>query len=221
MTSLGRLSRSSVTLITVAVATIIFFAGIAYALVRPVSYQSQATLVLVPAPADPGDLPGILDSFQRSGTAVTYVELLASSSLLKQAGDPPVTISVRSVPDSRIIRISASATDKDIVKPALASLLTAADREQEKLVDIWDLRELQEPNEPSKASTGTGPILIATLLLSLLGAVATWTLLRRYGSGGGGGGPDRRDRPGDGARAEALAAAGWLTREGPRYPTSR
>jgi capsular polysaccharide biosynthesis protein len=216
MTSLGRLSRSGVTLITVAVATIIFFAGLAYTMVRPISYQSRATLVLVPAPADPKDLPGILDSFQRSGTAVTYVELLASSDLLKQAGDPPVTVTVRSVPDSRIIRISASATDKNIVQPALRSIVTAADREQEKLVDIWDLRVLQAPNDPSKSSTGTGMILIATLLLSLLGAVATWTLLRRYGSQ-----PDRRERTGDGARAEALAAAGWLTREGPRYPTSR
>jgi capsular polysaccharide biosynthesis protein len=217
MTSLGRLSRSGVTLITVAVATIIFFAGVAYALVRPVTYQSQATMVLAPAPADPKDLPGVLDSFQRSGTAVTYVELLASSDLLREAGNPPVTVTVRSVPDSRIIRISAKATDKNIVQPALRSIITAADREQEKLVDIWDLRTLQAPNNPSKASTSTSVILIATLLLSLLGAVATWTLLRRYGSG-----PDRRDRPpGDGARAEALAAAGWLTREGPRYPTSR
>ena len=216
MTAIGRLSRSGVTLITVAVATIIFYAGVAYALVRPISYQSQATLVLVPAPADPKDLPGVLDSFQRSGTAVTYVELLASGDLLRQAGDPPVTITVRSVPDSRIIRISASATEKNIVQPALRSIVTAADREQEKLVDIWDLRVLQAPNNPSKASTSTSVILIATLLLSLLGAVATWTLLRRYGSQ-----PERRERTGDGARAEALAAAGWLTREGPRYPTSR
>jgi hypothetical protein len=222
MTSLTRLSRSGVTLITVAVATIIFFAGIAYALVRPVTYESSATLVLVPNPpaGQESDLAGILDSFQRSGTAVTYVELLASGDLLRQAGDPPVTVAVRSVPDSRIIRISTSATDENIVQPALRSILTAAEREQAKLVDIWDLRTLQAPSDPTKASTSTSVILIATLLLALLGAVATWTLLRRYGSGP----PDGRSgggRPGDGARAEALAAAGWLTREGPRYPTSR
>jgi hypothetical protein len=220
MTSIGRLNRSTVTLITVAVATIIFFAGVAYALVRPVTYRSQASLVLVPTPPDPADVPGTLDSFERSGTAQTYVEMLASNDLLKRAGDPPVTVTVRSVPGSRVIRMSTSGDDENIVRPALSAVLSAANREQDKLVDIWDLRVLQAPTDASKASTSTNLILISTILLALLGAVATWTLLRRYG----GGPPDDRGqggRPGDGARAEALAAAGWLTREGPRYPTSR
>jgi len=81
---------------------------------------------------------------------------------------------------------------------------------------------LQAPGDPVKGSTSLSLIVISTILLSLLGAVATWTLLRRYGTGGG----DPPERGGNGAREEALAAAGWVTREGvtregPRYPTSR
>jgi hypothetical protein len=212
VSTFSKLNRSSITAITIAVATIIFFSGIAYTLVRPVSYSSQATMVLTPKPTD--DLAGVLDSFQRSGTAVTYVEFLASGDLLEAANDPPVTVSVRSVPDSRIIRISAEGSEKGIVKPALQAILTAANQEEDKLVDIWTLRTLQAPSDPSPSSTSTSLILMATILLALLGAVCTWTLLRRYGSGQPPGG-----RGGDGARAEALAAAGWLTREGPRYPT--
>jgi hypothetical protein len=210
--ALNRLNRSSITAITIAVATIIFFAGIAYTLVRPVTYESRATLVLTPKATETGDLAGVLDSFQRSGTHVTYVEMLASGDLLDRAGDPPVTVKVRSVPDSRIIRISTSASDKNVVQPALRSILSAANQEQQKLVDIWTLRSLQDPSTPSRSSTSTSLILLATILLSLLGAISTWTLLRRYGAQ-----PDRRRA--DGARAEALAAAGWLTREGSRYPT--
>jgi hypothetical protein len=209
-----RLNRGLTTAITLAVATVILFSGLAYAVVRPISYQSQATLVLAPTPQKPSDLAGVLDSFQRSGTAVTYVELLASQDILKAAGDPPVSVKVRSVPDSRVIRISTEAGDKNIVQPALRSLLTAATGQQQKLVDIWQLKVLQTPTGPTRSSTSTSLILLATLLLAFLGALTTCNLLRRYGAP-----PDRRTR--DAARTEAMATTGWLTSEGPRYPTSR
>jgi hypothetical protein len=209
-----RLSRGLVTAITLAVATVILFSGLAYAVVRPINYRSEATLVLAPTPERPSDLAGVLDSFQRSGTAVTYVELLASDDILKAAGNPPVSVRVRSVPDSRVIRVSTEGSDKNIVQPALRSILTAATQEQQKLVDVWELKVLQTPSGPSQASTTTSLILLATLLLALLGAISAWTLMRRYGTP-----PDRRAR--EAARAEAMATTGWLTSEGPRYPTSR
>jgi hypothetical protein len=209
-----RLTRSLTAAITLAVATVILFAGFAYAIVRPITYQSQATLVLAPTPQKPSDLAGVLDSFQRSGTAATYVELLASQDILKAAGDPPVSVKVRSVPDSRVIRVSTEASDKNIVQPALRAILTAATQQQSKLVDVWQLNVLQAPTGPSQSSTSTSLILLATILLAFLGAIAAWTLLRRYAAP-----PDRRAR--DAARAEAVAATGWLTSEGPRYPTSR
>ncbi len=221
MKLLNNLTRSLPATVTVAVATVILFSGLAYSIVRPITYQSQATLVLVPISADPKELPGVLDSFQRSGTAGTYVELLASADTLKRAGDPPVTVTVRSVPDTRAIRVTSAASDKNIVQPALRSLLTAATREQDKLVDIWDIRVLQAPSDPVQSSTSTGLLLMATLLLAVLGALCAWTLLRRYGQGPGSG--DRRPpRPPDGSRVETLSTPGWLTtRERTRYPTSR
>ena len=158
----------------------------------------------------------MLDSFQRSGTRNLF-ELLASEDTNKRAGNPPVTVKVRSVPDTRAIRVLASGEDKNIVQPALRSLVTSAQREQTKLVDIWDLRVLQGATSPAKASTSTSLILMATILLAFLGALAAWTLLRRYGVGQP---PDRRTAAAA-SRAEALAAADWLTREGPRYPTNR
>ena len=112
MSSLSNLSRSLTTTVTIAVATVILFAGFAYSIVRPITYQSQATLVMVAQPTDPDDLAGVLDSFQRSGAAGTYVELLASEDTLKRAGDPPVTVTVRSVPDTRAIRLVASSSDE-------------------------------------------------------------------------------------------------------------
>ena len=130
-----------------------------------------------------------------------------------------MTVTVRSVPDSRIIRISTSASDENIVQPALRSILTAAQREQEKLVDIWDLRVLQAPTTPLEGEHRhepdphlDDPAVSAGRARDLDPAAPL-----RSGPAAGRGGAG----PGDGARAEALAAAGWLTREGPRYPTSR
>ncbi len=87
----SNLTSSFVTAIVVAVGTVIFAAGVAYTLIRPITYQSDATMVLAPTPTKPSDLPNVLDSFQRSGTAGTYVELLASEDTKKRAGSPPVT----------------------------------------------------------------------------------------------------------------------------------
>jgi len=210
-----RLNRSMALGVTVAVATVILFAGLAYSFVRPVTYTSTATLVLAPTPERPADLAGILDSFQRSGTAVTYVELLASQDILKRAGDPPVTVSVRSVPDSRVIRVTTSAQDENVVQPALRSIVLAANQEESKLVDVWELKPLQSPTAPARSSTSALLIVLATLMLALGGAVATWTLIRRYGMV-----PERRPSR-EPTRADSLASAGWLTSEGPRYPTSR
>jgi hypothetical protein len=220
----GNLTRPFVTAVVVAVGTVIFAAGVAYTLIRPITYQSDASMVLAPAPTDPSDLPGVLDSFQRSGTAGTYVELLASEDTKKRAGSPPVTLKVSSVPDTRVIRISSTAGDKNIVQPALRSVLVAANREQSRLEDLWQLRTLQQPTAPSQASTGSGLILIASLLLAILGALSAWTLLRRYGTQSDRMPPRRPPRdprePRE-PREPDIAAAGWLTREGPRYPTSR
>jgi capsular polysaccharide biosynthesis protein len=209
------LNRSFVTLIVVAVGTVIFAAGVAYTAVRPLKYQSNATVVLAPTPKNPADLPSVLDSFQRSGTAGTYVELLASEDTKKAAGDPPVSVKVSSVPDTRVIHVSAAAGDRNIVQPALRSILAAAIRGQARLEDLWQLRILQQPTSPSQASTSSSLILVASFLLALLGALSTWTLLRRYGA------QPQRSRPRRGDGADPIATAGWLTREGPRYPTSR
>jgi capsular polysaccharide biosynthesis protein len=210
LTALSNLSRSLNALITIVVAVVILFAGVTYSFVAPTTYESHATLVLVPKPQKPADLGGILDSFGRSGTAGTYVELLASDDTRKAAGNPPVTTKVRSIPDTRAITITASADDRNIVQPALRAVVTAAQSEQVKLVDVFDLQTLQAPSAPSRASISPSLIIVATVLLSLLGALAAWTLLRHLRKP-----PDRRRRP----RPDALTAD-WL-REGQRYPTNR
>jgi hypothetical protein len=211
LTALSNLSRNLNALITIAVGVVIFVAGVTYAVVAPVTYRSHSTLVLVPKPQKPSDVGGILDSFDRSATAGTYVELLASDDTRKAAGNPPVSINVRAIPDTRAITVSASAQDKNIVQPALRAIVAAAQREQLKLVDVYELQSLQAPSAPARASTSPSLIVAAALLLALLGAIATWTLLRRLRTP-----PDRRRRP---PRPDAFTAE-WL-REGQRYPTSR
>jgi hypothetical protein len=205
------LSRTLTISITAALTTMILVAGIVYAVIRSSNYKSDAKIVLVPEPTDPGDAPGLLDSYVRSGTGGTYVELLLSEDTLKRAGDPPVDLTARAIPDTRTIAISAKSSDREVVRPALSALLIAAQQEREKLADEWRIRILQSPTVASEANTSTGITVIATIILALLGALASWTLLRRLGG-------QRQRRP---PRDEVMATPDWVTREGPRYPVNR
>lgn len=173
----------AVRLITLAVALAIIAAGVAYAIARPVTYSAGATLVLTPNPSDPEDQPSLLDSFERSGTVGTYVELLASDDTLRRAGDPDIELIVRAIPGSRALRLTAVGGEED-VRPGLQAVIETAQRSGTGVGvdDLWTLRVLEAPSEPVEAGPNTLFILIATGLLALLGALVTRLVLRRWGS---------------------------------------
>jgi hypothetical protein len=207
------LSRTLTMSITAAMTIVILVAGSVYSLIRPANYKSDAKVVLVPEPTNPESTPGLLDSYVRSGTGGTYVELLLSQDTIKRAGNPPVELTAHAIPDTRTIAISAKSGDRGIVSPALTALLNAAQDERQKLGDDWRIRILQSPTAASEANTSTGITLIATVTLALLGALASWTLLRRLGNQR----PRGAQRRGD----EVMPTPGWVTREGRRYPVNR
>ena len=124
-------------------AALVLSAGLSWALLRPVRYQSSATLVLAPAPVDSKAVPSLLDSYQRSGTIGTFVELLSSSDVWGRAGYPPVSITVRAIPDTRAINVRASGEQQRAVQPGLAAVIRAATASQGQLGDLWQLRVLE------------------------------------------------------------------------------
>jgi hypothetical protein len=199
------MTERAVRLITFAVALAILIAGTAYALARPVTYSSGATLVLTPNPDDPGDQPTLLDSFERSGTVGTYVELLASEDTLKRAGDPDITLTVRAIPGSRALRLTSTG-DEDRVKAGLQAVIKTAQTSDTGLGldDLWTLRVLEAPSDPAESGPNTLFILIATGLLALLGMIVTRVVLRRWGSDLAGG-PRGGTAPAAGRRAQAEA----------------
>jgi uncharacterized protein involved in exopolysaccharide biosynthesis len=198
--------------LAVGVATAIIAAGAAYALVRPVNYESSGKVVLVPTAQAPGDLSSVLDSFERSGTAGTYVELIGSDDTLKQAGSPPVTLSVRSIPDTRAIGVSASSRYKSILRPALESILTTAQKRQTELNDPWTLKVIETPSSPSRTGPGTLLIVLASILLALLGAVAVLAFIGRLDA--------QRERVVVAAEPTPVAPGARVMRRRPRYPTN-
>jgi hypothetical protein len=171
----------------VVVALAVLGAGIAFAVQRPVRYVSKATLALAPAASTRADRSAALDSFTSAGTSGTFVELLASGGTVRRAGFPPVALSVRAVPDTRVIVASATGSP-DAVQPGLASLVAAAKAGEADLGDVWQLVTLSEPSTPVLAGAGTVSILFATLLLAVLAGVATLVALSRLGPPG----PSRR-----------------------------
>ena len=160
------------------VALLVLAAGSAYALLRPVDWQSTAQLVLVPTPNDPGDIPNTLDGLAASGTLGTYVELLSSPDLKRRAGSPPVALTVRSVPDSRVINLTTVGS-KESVRSGLTAIVQAGAEAQSSLRDLWALRTIREPSEPERAGVATSVLLFASMLLALLAALVVVVALRR------------------------------------------
>ena len=110
------------------VALAVAVAGLGYAAVRTPTYESSAQLVLVPQAKDPAVDADLLSSVSSAGTVGTYVELYGSADVAEAAGDPDVTITVRSVPDSRIIGVTASGDEDDVRRTCGASSPRASPR---------------------------------------------------------------------------------------------
>jgi hypothetical protein len=159
----------------------IFLAGIAYAAVRSPSYDSVASLVLVPTPANPNDVPSLIGTFNSSGSIGTYVELVASADTLAAAGSPPVSVAARAVPDARVIDVHTEG-DKDAVQPALRRIVAAVESNQASLKDAWTLQTLQVPQPPTSTGPGRTLIVVAAFLLALLGAAFVLIVFSRLAS---------------------------------------
>jgi capsular polysaccharide biosynthesis protein len=179
------------------VALAVAVAGLGYAAVRTPTYESTAQLVLVPQAKDPAVDADLLSSVSSAGTVGTYVELYGSADVAEAAGDPDVTITVRSVPDSRIIGVTASG-DEDNVQEDLRRILAAGLSQEPRLKDSWGTAVIQQPTAPEQAPPSTGMILLATLLLAILAGVFTAVLLRRAIASGAVPGDQRRPRPSPG-----------------------
>jgi uncharacterized protein involved in exopolysaccharide biosynthesis len=169
-------------LLALAAAVCVLSVGVAYAALRPVSWTSEASIVLAPQAPEADDLPSLLDSFERSGTVGTYVELIASHDTLRRAGSPPVAVTVRAIPDTRVITISTTG-ERDEVQPALRSVLLAATAAQAGLRDLWKLSVLESPSGPGEAGPSASLVIAASALLAILAAVATGVAVRRIAVG--------------------------------------
>lgn len=168
------------------VALFVVGAGIGYATSRQARFESTATLVLTPAPSKTTDTATLLDSFASAGTPGTFVELLASDGIARAAGSPPIDLTVRAVPDSRAIDLTARGGDRGAVRSGLQRIITAAEGSQRGLGDEWRLRTLSAPSAPVRAGATTAAIVAAATLLALLAGIATLVALGKAGPGQGG-----------------------------------
>src|SRR4051794_14764753 len=157
---------------------VILGAGVAYAVLRPATYQSTSRLVLVPKAKSLNDISNLTSSFSSSGTAETLVELIASKDTVKSAGADGLDVGVRAVPSSRVIAVNVAGGDQKRLQPALNRLLDTARREQTRLNDAWGAEVLEGAQTPSRSGPSAGLVLLATLLLAVFGGVLVLFPLR-------------------------------------------
>jgi hypothetical protein len=172
------MSRRGITIAALAAAAAVLIAGIAFTVVRDREYESVATVVLSPDSTEPDRISSLLESFERSGTLGTYVELMASDDTTEGARAMGVDITVRAVPDTRAIRLIAEGGEDQVVE-ALGLVIEATEARQTALSDLFQLEVLESPSTPTLAGPSSVLLLLATLLLALFAAVAVLAILRR------------------------------------------
>jgi hypothetical protein len=173
-------SERKIRLAALATGVLVLAVGIAFTAARGRDYESVATVVLSPTAKEAGEITTLLESFERSGTQGTYVELMASDDTTAKAQAMGVSITVRAVPNTRAIRIIATGGKEEVV-PALGSVIAATEARQASLDDLFALQILESPSSPSLSGPGTATLLLATLLLAILAAIGVFVILRRLG----------------------------------------
>jgi len=172
------MSRRVTNIAAVIAGLAVLIAGIAFTAVRERPYESVASVVLAPQSNNPERIASLLESFERSGTIGTYVELMSSDDTTEEARAQGVTITVQAIPNTRAIRLIAEG-DEDAVKPALRSVITRTLARQQALTGLFTLRVLEKPSDPVLAGPGNKLLFIATVVLAIFAAVAVLAILRR------------------------------------------
>jgi uncharacterized protein involved in exopolysaccharide biosynthesis len=171
-------------------AAIVLVAGGIYAVVRPPSYESSASIALVPKPNAPSDLQTLLQSDTVADTAGTYVELLSSPSTRERrfhgvhvtADDVPDTSIVNSGNLTRVIELRTRSRKEQLVRPALGALISTGRAREAGLDDLWDIHTLSSPTAPKRIGPTRGRIVTTSVLLSLFAALVVSALIRQLGS---------------------------------------
>lgn len=193
------MSKRATRIFATLVALLVLVVGLGYTATRSTSYQSEAKLLLAPKKSTPPDqLSTLFDGFANSGTAGTYVELISAPDTLRRAGATGVTTTVRWVPDTRTIDVTAESPDSSHVQRSLDSIIRTAQAREAELGDVWQLQVLASPSAATVAGISNKALIGATFLLAILAALFVVVVLRRY-----------RFMPGEGGLQPAeLAPAG-------------
>lgn len=190
-----------------AVTLAVLVAGVAYAVMRPITWESSGSLYLSPRAEDAITSSALLDAFQRSGTIGTYVELLSSATLQARASTADVEVRARAVPESRVIAVT-SRGERERVQPALDSLLETATAPAQRLDDGWTLRVAQPATDPAQIGPSTTVVVAAAVLLALLAGLVTAVSLAQLAPPPAGGGAN-----GAGTARPTLAPNGFARAE--------
>jgi hypothetical protein len=177
-------------LFVAATALLVLLSGGAYAAAHPPTYESSASVALVPSRRAPHDLQGFLGGDTIATTAITYIELLASPATLAETGFRGVHVSVEDEPDTsafasgtptRAIDVTTRSRQRRLVRPGLSALIAAARGRERTLDDLWDITTISSPSAPQAIGPTRGRIVGASALLAMLAALALSTLLRYFG----------------------------------------
>ena len=139
-------------------------------------YRTSGSLVLVPRGAtDTEDVQQTVNYTETTALG-TWVEQVDSAATGARPGPPGVAITVRAVPDTRVIKVRATGA-RDAVQPAVAGVMDKAVASGDALDDRWTLRTIERAGAAEPAGPTLAKRLGASVALALLGALAVIAFL--------------------------------------------
>ncbi len=158
-------------LVGLLVVVVVLSAGVLLWQSNPIEYRASATLVVLPAPAQATD-PGYYDLLNQGQIVQTLAQVL-DLGVAGDVQDEVSSISVTVVPDTFLIRVTATAPDPETAETAADSVMTRASTY---------FSELSAPYTASVISPATGTaeragvpprtLLVAVALVAAIAGIA-------------------------------------------------
>ncbi len=175
----GRRRRRAAVLTGLVVALLVLAGGLLFYADRPAEYEASSTLVVLPNDAL-AEAASYYDTLSQGQIVTTFAEILDLQATSAADGDAAVTsVAVDVVPDTSLIRITATAADAQSAETATDAVLAQSQVYFDQLTAPYQISVVQGAGGTAE-QTGLAPGLLsgAVAAVALIAGLATYLAVR-------------------------------------------
>ncbi len=174
----GRGRRRAAVLTGLVVALLVLAGGLLFYADRPAEYEASSTLVVLPNDAL-AEAASYYDTLSQGQIVTTFAEILDLQATSAADGAQVTSVAVDVVPDTSLIRITATAADAQSAETATDAVLTQSQAYFDQLTAPYQISVVQGAAGTAE-QTGLAPGLLsgAVAAVALISGLATYLAVR-------------------------------------------